>query len=98
MAQALERAVRFDRIAPDDATSGFPKFLGLAIHDEADSDELILAAQLLARSTGASVYDAVYVVHAESIRYDLVTADEQLAYQMSGYSVRVHLLSELDLS
>ena len=44
------------------------------------------------------MYDAVYVAYAELHGYEVVTSDEQLARQMSGHAVPVHLLSELDLS
>ncbi len=98
LANALERAVRYDRIDREDATLAFNSFLALSFHSLTDEDALVTSAFRLARSTGASVYDAVYVVHAEAINYDLVTADEELARQMSSYNVRVHLLSELDLS
>ena len=72
--------------------------MGHDIHDPVDNDALLAAAQILAQETGASVYDAAYVAYAELHGYEVVTADEQLARQMSGYSVRVHLLWELDLS
>ena len=98
VAQTLERAERDGRIGPGMAASEFATFLSFGVHEQVDSDELILSARRLARWTGASVYDALYVVHAESIQFEVVTADEQLARQMSGYGVPVHLLSELDLS
>ncbi len=98
VAQALERAVRDNRIDPEDATLAFRSFLDFNFYSPADDDALVASAQRLARDTGASVYDALYVAHAEVIRFEVVTADEQLAYQMSNHIVPVHLLSELDLT
>ncbi len=98
VAQTLERAEREGRLGPGMAASEFVTFLGYGVHEQADSDELVVSARRLARSTGASVYDALYVVHAEAIQFEVVTADEQLARQMAGYTVHVHLLSELDFS
>ena len=96
--QSLLRAFRDRRIADAAVASEFTRFLGYGIHNDSDADELILAAQDIAQETGASVYDAVYVAHAELHGFEVVTADEQLVYQMSGYVVPVHLLSELDFS
>lgn len=98
LANALEQAVRHDRIDREDATLAFHSFLALGFHSLTDEDALVTSAFRLAHSTGASVYDAVYVAHAEAVQFDVVTADEPLARQMSNYRVPVHLLSELDLS
>ena len=98
VANALHSAARHGRITPNQAASELATFLGYGIHHTIDSDALVTSAHRLAREAGASVYDSLYVVHAEAIRYDLVTADEELVRQMSGYSVRVHHLAELDLS
>ena len=81
-----------------EAAREFTRFLSYGIHDSSDSDELILAAQEIALDIGASVYDAMYVAYAALHGYDLVTADEQVVRQMSGYGVPVHHLAELDLS
>ncbi len=80
------------------AASEFATFLNYRIYEQADPDELVVAARALARMTGASVYDALYISYAEVIHFDVVTTDEQLARQMASHAVRVHLLSELDIS
>ena len=98
IANALHNASRHGRITPDQAASEFATFLGYGIHDTIDSDSLVASAQVIAQETGASMYDAVYVAYAELHGYEVVTSDEQLARQMSGRAVPVHLLSELDLS
>ncbi len=98
IANTLRRASRDGRIGDDEAATEFMRFLGYGICNQADPDDLVIAAQVLALETGASVYDALYVVHAEAIQFEVVTADEQLVRQMSGFGVPVHLLSELDLS
>ncbi len=97
VAQTLERAERDGRIGPGMAASELATFLSYGVHEQVDSDAIVSSAQRLAGETGASVYDALYVVHAEAIQFEVVTADEQLARQMSGHGVPVHLLSELDL-
>lgn len=98
IANTLSRAYRDGRIGDEKAATEFARFLGYGISDESDADELVIAAQGLALETGASVYDAVYVMYAELHGHGLVTADGRLARQMIDYTVPVHLLSELDLS
>ena len=98
VANTLHSAVRAGRMDSQEAAREFTRFLSYDIHDSSDSDELILAAQEIALDIGASVYDAMYVAYAALHGYDLVTADEQLVRQMSGYGVPVHHLAELDLS
>lgn len=98
VAQTLERAERDGRIGPGMAAFEFATFLSYGVHEQNDGDALVASAQRLAWRTGASVYDALYIVHAEAIQFEVVTADEKLIRQMSSYHVPVHHLAQLDLS
>jgi len=98
MAQMLQQAERSARLPVGTASEEFERFLGFGIHEPMDTDELVLAAQHLARATGATVYDALYIATAEALTYDVVTLDEELVRQMADHPVTMHLLSELDLS
>lgn len=94
VAQTLLRAARDGRIENDAANSELSSFLSYGIHASEDDDDLLIAAQLLARATGASVYDAVYIAYAELHGYELVTADDRLVRQVAGSGLPVRSLSE----
>lgn len=92
VAQSLIRASRDRRIAADVVAVELESFLALGIHSSHDADDLVASAQRIAEHTGASVYDAMYLAHAEALDIDLVTSDEQLLRQASGYPVSVRSL------
>lgn len=94
VAQTLERACRDDRIGGEAAVVEWNTFLGYGIHAAQDGDGLVALAGRVARETGASVYDAVYVAYAELLGFGLVTHDERLIRNVEGYPVTVHHLSE----
>jgi len=99
IAQTLERACRGRRISEAEARTELQTFMNLGIHTSEDSDALVGLAQRIARRTGASVYDALYVAHAQALGFDLVTQDERLTRRMASYPVQVYKLVDLgDLS
>lgn len=96
MASALEKARRRARISDNDSFVEMETFLQYGIDESADSGELVAAAQRVAFLTGASVYDAIYVSHAESRGYDLVTCDKALLRRLESYPVRAHDLADFE--
>jgi predicted nucleic acid-binding protein len=95
LAQVLERARRARRIPEDQALRRLRAFLELKIHAQFDTDELVALALEIAQHTGATAYDAMYLAYAEELGLDVVTADEELIGQASGYSVTTLHLTEV---
>lgn len=77
--KTLETGERFEEICP----------LLLPI------DDLVLRALELAIDSRHPVYDCLYVVLAEELRGDLVTADERLFGALAHVFPRVHLLRNM---
>ncbi len=95
LAQSLERACRGRRIGEEEAEGELQTFMAFGIHALEDSDALVALAQRIARQTAASVYDALYVAHAQALDFDLVTHDERLIRRTAAYPIRVHRLAEV---
>lgn len=95
IAQTFDRARRAKRISRHVAEGELQSFMMLGIHAEKDSDDLVAAAQRIARETGATVYDALYVGYAQSLGLALVTDDRELGDEMQGHPARVHLLEDV---
>ena len=95
IAQTLERARRDNRISEERAAVELQSFLGFAIHSPEDSDSLVSLAQRIARETGVSVYDALYLAHAQGREFALVTDDQGLVRGAASYDVRVHRLADI---
>ena len=95
IAQSLERARRARRIPDDQVSLQLLSFLTLGIHARFDPDELVISALRIARLTGATTYDAMYLAHAEELGFQVVTSDQQLIQLASSYAVPTHHLSEV---
>jgi predicted nucleic acid-binding protein len=78
IAHGLLRLVRGGRLASADAFRETARFIGAPIRVES-LGPLTLPALHLAAERALSVYDATYLVLAESLDAQLVTADRQLA-------------------
>jgi predicted nucleic acid-binding protein len=96
VAQSLRSAVLRKRISPAEAEGELVSFLSLGIHNDRDGDRLVSSAQRISIDTGVSVYDAMYLAHAEAIGFDLVTADDGLIRRVAGYPLVVHSLADVD--
>lgn len=97
MASALENARRRARISDNDSFVELEAFLQYGIDERADSGELVAAAQRVAFLTGTSVYDAIYVSHAETRGYDLVTSDKALLRRLESYPVKAFNLADFEV-
>lgn len=78
VANALLVASKMGRIGLQVAQEQLQDFLGLAIHQATDEDNLLTSALGLASSLDVTVYDALYLALAAQSGSDLVTADRHL--------------------
>ncbi len=95
MANSLEQARRRGRIGADEASAELHTFVAYGVHTAMDSDELIGAAQQIARAASLSLYDAVYLAYAEAAGLPLITQDQRLARQAIGGTVMVYPLADV---
>ena len=78
---AIEAAVRQRRFDRDDARGALRDFFSLGIRTVGDTDTLpvlIEAAFVRAEQLGCRMYDALYLVTAEVLGYEFMTADFKL--------------------
>ena len=54
-------------------------------------DDLSRKADAIAWAYKITIYDALYVAHAEQVGYPLITADEVMVKQLKGHSIVVRL-------
>lgn len=97
VANGLEQACRRRRIDEAAIYEGMESFLALELHSESDGDELVQRALIISRQTGATVYDATYVAHAELLGVALLSNDKDLLNRTKDFPVVVMRLADISL-
>ncbi len=95
LANSLEQARRRRRLNAEGVTQALQFLLDLGVHAPADSDDVLGRAACIARELDLSVYDALYVAHAEHERLPLVTNDAGLLRRVSAHGFAAHHLADV---
>jgi predicted nucleic acid-binding protein len=85
-------ARRGDR-SPEDVQADVRDLISLAL-ERVDSEALLPDILSLATERDISVYDATYVITAQSLEVPLLTADERLKMKLAGSDAKVALIGE----